>query len=157
MWGSETNNPFSEADLPFSEADLPFSAADLPSGETGDVYPENWSVGTILIVLGVGALVLALVLRGVINALLFAYTIYTAGLILPVIAGFYKDKLKVTPLGALVAIIGGGAVALVSKIFDIKYLDMAALLIGVVLLFIVSIFQNRVNAKSNASAKILES
>ena len=51
---------------------------------------------------------LALILKGVISALLFAYTVYTAGVILPVIAGFYRHKLKVTPSAALIAIIGGG-------------------------------------------------
>jgi len=33
-----------------------------------------------------------------------------------VIAGFYKDKLKVTPRGALSALIGGGTIGLLGKI-----------------------------------------
>jgi len=69
---------------------------------------------------------------------MFAYTIYTAGMIPIVIAGFYKDTLKVTSTGALAAIIGGGVAGLISKINNIKYLDLGALLIGVVLLFVVS-------------------
>ena len=100
-----------------------------------------------IIVLGLGSLLLALTLKGVINALLFAYTVYTCGLILPVIAGFYKNRLKVTPLGALVAIIGGGSVALISKLFDINYLDLGGLLIGGLLLFIVSFIDNRIRGK----------
>lgn len=100
-----------------------------------------------IIVLGLGSLLLALTLKGVINALLFAYTVYTCGLILPVIAGFYKNRLKVTPLGALVAIIGGGSVALISKLFDISYLDLGGLLIGGLLLFIVSFIENRIRGK----------
>jgi len=101
-----------------------------------------------MVILGLGSLVLALILKGVISALLFAYTIYTCGLILPVIAGFYKNRLRVTSLGALAAIIGGGSVALISKIFDIKYLDLGgvegsgALLISVFLLFLVSFIDN---------------
>jgi len=97
----------------------------------------------MIVVLGVIALLLALALRGVINALLFAYTVYTAGLIVPVIAGFYRDRLKVTPRGALAAIVGGGSAALVSRILDIKYLDLGSLAISISLLFIVSFIDNR--------------
>jgi len=97
-----------------------------------------------IVVLGLCSLALALALKGVINALLFAYTIYTCGLILPVIAGFYKNRLKVTPMAALVAIIGGGSVALISKVCDIKYLDLGGLLISGLLLFLVSLIDNRV-------------
>jgi SSS family solute:Na+ symporter len=69
-----------------------------------------------IIILGALALGLALLLKGVISSLLFAYTIFTCGLVVPVIAGFYKEKLKVTPQGALVALIGGGAIGLLGKI-----------------------------------------
>jgi len=100
-----------------------------------------------IVVLGLCSLLLALTLKGVINALLFAYTVYTCGLILPVIAGFYKNRLKVTPIGALVAIIGGGSVALISKLFDINYLDLGGLLVGGLLLFIVSFIDNRIRSK----------
>jgi SSS family solute:Na+ symporter len=101
-----------------------------------------------IVLLGICSLLLALVLKGVISSLLFAYTVYTAGVILPVLAGFYKDKLKVTSLGALAAIIGGGGLALVSKIFEIKYLDLGGLLASGVLLFLVSFIDNRVKQKS---------
>jgi SSS family solute:Na+ symporter len=100
-----------------------------------------------IVVLGVGSLFLALFLKGIISSLLFAYTIYTAGVILPVLAGFYRSRLKVTPTGALVALIGGGLAALVSKIFVVRYLDIGALLISVVLLFAVSFIDNRINRK----------
>jgi SSS family solute:Na+ symporter len=100
-----------------------------------------------IVALGLGSLLLALALKGVINALLFAYTVYTAGLILPVIAGFYKKRLKVTPWGALAAIIGGGGVALISKLFDINYLDLGGLLVGGLLLFMGSFIDNRLRGK----------
>jgi len=103
-----------------------------------------------MVILGVIALVLAWCLGGVISSLLFAYTIYTAGLILPVIAGFYKDRLKVTPVGALAAIVGGGSVALVSKLLDIKYLDLGSLLISALLLFTVSLIDNRMRKRKSA-------
>jgi SSS family solute:Na+ symporter len=98
-----------------------------------------------IVVLGVASLVLALYLANIVTAILFAFTVYTAGLILPVLAGFYKDKLKVTPAGALAAIIGGGGVALVSKLLAIKYLDLGSLLISGILLFLVSFIDSRVS------------
>ena len=77
-----------------------------------------------ILVLGLGSLLLALKLKGIISALLFAYAIYTSGLVLPVIAGFYRKWLKPTPLAALVAVVGGGITALISKIWGIAYLDL---------------------------------
>jgi len=96
-----------------------------------------------IVVLGVASLILALYLGDIVTAILFAFTIYTGGLILPVIAGFYKNRLKVTSLGALAAIVGGGSAALISKLFSIKYLDLGSLLISVSLLIVVSIINNR--------------
>ncbi len=107
------------------------------------VLISRWGV----VVLGILSLLLALTLKGVINALLFAYTIYTCGLILPVIAGFYRDRLKLTPMGALVAIIGGGAAGLISKLGHIKYLDLGGLLISGLLLFLVSFIDNRIRSR----------
>jgi SSS family solute:Na+ symporter len=69
-----------------------------------------------LAVLGFMALGLAITLKSVISSLLFAYTIFTCGLVVPVIAGFYKERLRVTPQGALAALIGGGLIALLGKI-----------------------------------------
>lgn len=100
-----------------------------------------------IVVIGLISLALALVLKGVINALMFAYTVYTAGVILPVIVGFYRKKLRVTPIGALAAIVGGGAAGVVSKLFNITNLDLGALLISLVLLFGVSFIDNRVRNK----------
>jgi SSS family solute:Na+ symporter len=100
-----------------------------------------------MVIIGVAALLLALVMKGVISTLLFAYTVYTAGIIPPVIIGFYKDKLRVTPLGALAAIIGGGVAALVSKILNIAYLDLGSLGISVSLLFLVSFWDNRIKGR----------
>ena len=57
-----------------------------------------------------------MVLKGVISSLLFAYTVFTCGLVVPVIAGFYKERLKVTAQGALAALIGGGLIGLLGKI-----------------------------------------
>jgi SSS family solute:Na+ symporter len=104
---------------------------------------SRWGIA----VMGAAALVLALYLNNIVDAILFAYTVYTGGLIIPVLAGFYKDRLKVTPIGALIAIIGGGVLALVSKLLDIKYLDVISLLVSGLLLFTVSYIDNRMKRR----------
>jgi solute:Na+ symporter, SSS family len=106
----------------------------------------KWSI----VLLGILALLLALVLQGVINALLFAYTIYTGGVILPVLFGFFKDRLKLTWTGAMAAVIGGGLTALVSKFAGVKYLDLGSLVISVALLFIVSFAHNQITRRKQA-------
>jgi SSS family solute:Na+ symporter len=98
-----------------------------------------------LVGLGLLALALALALKGVISSLLFAYTIFTCGLVVPVIAGFYKEKLKVTWQGALAAMIGGGALGLMGKIpaVDVPLkgdLGLIGFAVSAILLFTVSYF-----------------
>ena len=89
----------------------------------------------------------ALALKGVISALLFAYTVYTGGVIVAILAGFYRDKLKVTPLGAMISIIGGGAAAVISKVMSIQYLDIGSLLIAAILLFSVSFLDRKLRQR----------
>ncbi|MFC1847113.1 sodium:solute symporter [Chloroflexota bacterium] len=101
-----------------------------------------------IVALGVVSLIMALYMGSIISAILFAFTVYTGGIILPVLAGFYKDKLKVNATGALIALIGGGSAALVSKIWSIKYLDLAALLICAVLLFAASFLSRRIQKQT---------
>ncbi|MFB0556410.1 MAG: sodium:solute symporter, partial [Dehalococcoidia bacterium] len=96
-----------------------------------------------VLALGLVALGLAIALKGVISSLLFAYTIFTCGLVVPVIAGFYKEKLKVTSQGALAALIGGGVVGLAGKIpgLDIPLkqdLGLVGFAMSALLLFVVS-------------------
>ncbi|MFC2070109.1 sodium:solute symporter [Chloroflexota bacterium] len=104
---------------------------------------SRWTI----VILGAASLILALYLGNIISAILFAFTVYTGGLIVPILAGFYKDRLKVTPIGALAAIIGGGGTALVSKLMAIKYLDLGSLLISLMLLFAVSYIDNKCKNK----------
>jgi SSS family solute:Na+ symporter len=116
--------------------------------EGQSIRASRWSV----LCIGLASLGLALLLKGVITALLFAYTIYTCGVILPVIAGFYKDRLKVTSNAALVAIIGGGAAGIASKIWSIKYLDLGGLILSALLLIIFSLVENWVKGRKNHPA-----
>ncbi len=66
--------------------------------------------GTVLI--GAVALLSALRLPEIIATLLSAYTVFAGGLIVPLVAGFWREKLRLTSDGALAALIGGGGTAL---------------------------------------------
>jgi Na+/proline symporter len=64
-----------------------------------------------IIGIGIAALALALYhsyLGGILDTLQLAYTVFTAGLSLPVLFGFYKTKTKVTSKGAKYSLIFGG-------------------------------------------------
>ncbi|MEJ2739203.1 MAG: sodium:solute symporter family protein [Dehalococcoidia bacterium] len=93
-----------------------------------------------IIIIGIISLIIAVVIGGVIKSLLLAYTIFTSGVVIPVIAGFYKEKLKITATGAFVAVIGGGGTALIIKILGINNLDLLGFGVCLILLFLVSRF-----------------
>ncbi len=91
-----------------------------------------------VVVFGIIALFLALQMQGIINSLLLAYTIFTSGLVIPILAGFYRDKLKVNADGAICAIVGGGGTAFIVKLLNLKYFELLGFGICIVLLFGVS-------------------
>jgi len=101
-----------------------------------------------IIMLGLVALGLAIALKGVISSLLFAYTVFTCGLVVPVIAGFYREKLKVTSPGALAALVGGGVLGLLGKIPGLgiplkEDLGLVGFAVSAILLFGVSFITQR--------------
>jgi len=98
-----------------------------------------------ILVIGIISLLVALQLEGIISSLLLAYTIFTSGVVIPVIAGFFKDKLRVTTTGAMAAIIGGGGTALLinrlnhyDKLGGVEHLELVGLGVCIALLFGVS-------------------
>ena len=91
-----------------------------------------------IVIIGAIALVVAMELKGIISSLFLAYTIFTSGIVVPVIAGFYKDRLKVNSAGALAAIIGGGGTALVVNRAGVENLELLGFAICAILLFGVS-------------------
>jgi solute:Na+ symporter, SSS family len=104
-----------------------------------------WLARINLIALGLIALGLALILKGVITSLLFAYTIFSCGLAVPVVAGFFRKRLKFTSQGALAALVGGGIVGMLGKIPGLEVplkeeLGLIGVVISAVLLFSVSFF-----------------
>ncbi len=65
-----------------------------------------------MFIVGLGALVLALYGGGVLNTLQLAYTVFTSGLTLPILFGFYAKQTRVTSAGAFWSLILGGSVSL---------------------------------------------
>jgi len=68
-----------------------------------------------IVVIGIFSLIIALRLKGVISSLLLGYTVYTSGLVFPILLGFYRHRLKLTREGAIAAMVAGGGVALIGK------------------------------------------
>lgn len=89
---------------------------------TFDIYGKIYSNATqdhlmkasriAVMIIGALALALAISVPEIIKTLLIAYTIFTSGLLMPVLAGFYRERLGLTSTGALCAIAGGGLTAI---------------------------------------------
>jgi len=87
-----------------------------------------------ILIIGIAALLLAVyhsILGSILDTLQLAYTVFTAGLTLPVLFGFYKEKTKVTVKGALWSLILGGGSSLI--FLQIKPYDTYAVIIGLIL------------------------
>jgi SSS family solute:Na+ symporter len=89
-----------------------------------------------VIVIGLLSLLIALELKGVIKSLLLGYTIYSGGLVVPVILGFYREKLGINSAGAITSIIGGGILALFLKLGGHNELLLLTLPVSAILLFV---------------------
>jgi SSS family solute:Na+ symporter len=87
----------------------------------------------MVLMIGAAALLLAVSLPTIIQTLLIAYSVFTGGLLMPVIAGFYRERLGLTPSGALFALVGGGGTsALMGQRYPLLgFAVSAALLFGV--------------------------
>lgn len=83
--------------------------------------------------IGASALVVAITGPGIIASLMMAYTVFTGGLLVPVLAGYHRERLGLTNRAALVALFGGGATAIVlGRSYPLAGLAVsAALLAGV--------------------------
>jgi SSS family solute:Na+ symporter len=99
-------------------------------------------IGVVLI--GAIAFAIARESSGIISSLLLAYTIFTSGIVIPVIAGFYRERLRVNSIGAIAAIIGGGGTALAinrlqaAGLLEWQRLELVGIGVCIVLLFGVS-------------------
>jgi SSS family solute:Na+ symporter len=104
---------------------------------TVDIFKEkNINISRVgIICIGTVALVLAFYFNDIVQTLQLAYTVFTAGLTLPIIFGFYKEKTKVTARGALLSLILGGLISLIWFFMNNPY-GVDAVIIGL----LVSIF-----------------
>ncbi|NYT02955.1 MAG: sodium:solute symporter family protein [Methanosarcinales archaeon] len=93
--------------------------------------------GTLAV--GSAALALAIYSPGIIATLLLAYTVFVSGMLAPVAAGFYRGRLKLTENGALAALIGGGATALLLG----QSYPLAGVTVSALLLMAVSLLDGR--------------
>jgi SSS family solute:Na+ symporter len=70
----------------------------------------------IVILVGAAAWFIASRQRGIISSLLLGYTVFVGGVVCPTLAAFFRKRLRVTPTGALWAVILGGGTAILGKI-----------------------------------------
>jgi SSS family solute:Na+ symporter len=75
---------------------------------------------SFIVLMGLLSLLVALRLDGVISSLLLGYTIYTSGLVLPILLGFNRDRLRLNKAGAISAMVAGGVMALVGKLWGLS-------------------------------------
>jgi SSS family solute:Na+ symporter len=100
-----------------------------------------------VLLLGAMALILAIFSPGIIKTLMMAYTVFTGGLLVPVVAGFYRDRLGLTPNGALAALFGGGATAI---LLGQRY-PLLGMAVSAALLFAVSRLEGIMNYQKEAA------
>jgi Na+/proline symporter len=92
----------------------------------------------IILLLGIFSLSTALYIDGIIKSLLLALTVYTSGIIIPVVFGFYREKLSLNAAGAVSACIAGGGSALIMKISGMDQFLVYIFSAAVIILFAVS-------------------
>jgi SSS family solute:Na+ symporter len=67
---------------------------------------------------GLLAMLLALVTTSLLDLLKLAYTVFASGLILPILAGFYRERTGITPMAATLAFMAGGGTGLVWNVLQ---------------------------------------
>jgi SSS family solute:Na+ symporter len=99
---------------------------------------------SFIVVIGVLSLLVALRLNGVISSLLLGYTIYTSGLVLPILLGFNRERLGLNKAGAISAMVAGGTMALVGKLWGLSLFGLSFGLCGFFLSGLVLIGVSRI-------------
>jgi SSS family solute:Na+ symporter len=97
--------------------------------------PELMTASKIgALIIGLLALGVAMTSSGIIAVIFSVYTIFTGGLLVPTVAGFYKEKLGLTSNGALAALVGGGLTAIMLG----KSYPMLGMAVSLILLIFIS-------------------
>lgn len=69
-----------------------------------------------LLAVGIVAWMIASLEQGIIAALLLGYTVFVGGVVLPTLASFWRERLRITPPVAMAAVIVGGSAALLGAL-----------------------------------------
>lgn len=69
-----------------------------------------------LVVVGLAAWLIAGFQQGIIPALLLGYTIYVGGVVVPTVLSFFRERLGITAVGAMWAVLVGGGTAILGEI-----------------------------------------
>jgi SSS family solute:Na+ symporter len=89
----------------------------------------------VIVLLGVLSIAIALMVSGIISSLMMTYTVFTSGVVVPLLFGFYAKPLRLNATGAILAVLGGGALGLALKLAGFKDLVLISLPVSVLLLF----------------------
>ena len=84
---------------------------------------------------GGAGILIALASGGIIDSLLTAYTVYSSGIAVPLVLGFYAQRLRLNGAGAIAASLGGGLLGLVLKLMGAGSLVIMSLPVSAFLLF----------------------
>jgi hypothetical protein len=77
------------------------------------------------------------------------YTVYSSGLVVPIILGFYRKRLKLNTFGAIVAVIGGGGLGLFLKLSGYNNLLLMTLPLSAFLLIAGSLIGRTICCKKS--------
>ncbi|HPJ35749.1 MAG TPA: sodium:solute symporter family protein [Spirochaetota bacterium] len=92
----------------------------------------------LILIMGSLAILITLYLGGIIKSMLFALTIYTTGLIIPVVLGFYRKNLSLNRYGAIAAVITGSSVSLIFKFLSMGKYNLLLFPAVIIIIFTVS-------------------
>lgn len=92
----------------------------------------------VIVLVGLFSVLIALHAQGIISSLLMAYTVYSGGLVIPVIFGFYAKRFSLNHVGAMGAVATGGGLALALKLSSLDGLLVVCFPVSLLVLFAVS-------------------
>lgn len=121
----------------------------VPSKKDRKITPDHLMKASrvAVLIIGASALILAISIPDIIKTLLIAYTVFTSGLLVPVVAGFYNRSLGLTSTGALSAITGGGLTAILVG----QSYPLLGIMVSGILLFAVSWLERSLLKKGKAT------
>lgn len=108
----------------------------LQTDEGGSVRAGRISI----CVTGLLAIALTFFFPTILGAFLFAYTLFSSSLVVPVLAGFWKERLGLTPHGATVSMCCSASVVIILSLlgYSTEIITLSGLLTCSILLFAVS-------------------